>query len=159
MLLFAVSTVSANSTFGAWSRMVCSAWARRSRSIFNRVSTPVNHLSPVLITTIILGNGAGLPGTPFVSKWSRPLTNRISARLRMYCWNHRVSVRAGRSMTTRVSLRLASILHLRTHSAIALPYGGLQNTVSPPTHDQRRYPQPYSILHTCGLMRWQPRPA
>lgn len=41
-------------------------------------------------------------------------------------------IRAGRSMTTRVPLRLASILHLRTHSAIALPYGGLQNTVSPP---------------------------
>lgn len=90
------------------------------------------HLSPVLMTTIMLGNGAESPGMPFVSNRSLPLTNLISARLRIYCWNHRVSVRAGSSMTTRVSLRLASILHLRTHSGIALPYGGLQNTVSPP---------------------------
>lgn len=90
------------------------------------------HLSPVRITTIMLGNGAGPPGMPFVSNRSLPLRNLTSARLRMNCWNQRVSVRAGRSMTTRVPLRLASMLHLRTHSAIALPYGGLQNTVSPP---------------------------
>lgn len=90
------------------------------------------HLSPVRIMTIMLGNGAGPPGTPSTSKRSLPLMNLISARLRIYCWNHLVSVLAGSSITTMVFFRLASILHLRTHSGIALPYGGLQNTVSPP---------------------------
>lgn len=116
------------------------------------------HLSPVRITTIMLGNGAGPPGMPFVSNRSRPLRNLTSARLRMNCWNQRVSVRAGRSMTTRVPLRLASMLHLRTHSAIVLPYGGLQNTVSPPMHDRMRCLRLYSISGTCGSSRWRPRP-
>lgn len=119
---------------GGISTCVCVVSRVGCRSCWLCVGTSLStlHLSPVRITTIMLGNGAGPPGMPFGSNRSRPLRNLTSARLRMYCWNHRVSVRAGSSMTTRVSLRLASILHLRTHSGIALPYGGLQNTVFPP---------------------------
>lgn len=77
------------------------------------------HLSPVRITTIMLGNGAGPPGMPSTSKRSLPLRNLTSARLRINCWNHLVSVRAGSSITTMVFFRLASILHLLTQSLIA----------------------------------------
>lgn len=116
------------------------------------------HLSPVRITTIMLGNGAGPPGTPSTSKRSLPLRNLTSARLRINCWNHLVSVRAGSSITTMVFFRLASILHLRTQSLIARPYGGLQKTVSPPMNGRKRYLLRCSVFRTCGSFHCWPRP-
>ena len=65
----------------------------------------MRHLSPVLMTTIMLGNGAASPACPFTS----------------WFWNQRVSVRAGTNRTTRVSGLLASWEALRIQSPMFRP--------------------------------------
>ena len=81
----------------------------------------MRHLSPVLMTTIMLGNGAASPACPFTSYFKRPGRNRTSARCRIWFWNQRVSVRAGTNRTTRVSGLLASWEALRIQSPMFRP--------------------------------------
>ena len=100
----------------------------RAGSLFNESSYCVltelklmRHLSPVLMTTIMLGNGAASPACPFTSYFKRPGRNRTSARCRIWFWNHLVSVRAGTNRTTRVPGLLASWEALRIQSPMFRP--------------------------------------
>lgn len=134
-LFFVCSQIKARMSSGTAARCYPFLFLSSSIFFFNRAGSLSNessycvltelklmrHLSPVLMTTIMLGNGAASPACPFTSYFKRPGRNRTSARCRIWFWNQRVSVRAGTNRTTRVPGLLASWEALRIQSPMFRP--------------------------------------